>query len=120
MAKNITLKIYIPEKTAMDKKVYRVVLPYGKTNLTVIDERAPTSLVIHPGVMQILNEDDSIAEEYFIDGGVVDIANEVCKISTRHLLKKDEINIEKALSLKEQEPHNALFYQTIADYLAAF
>ena len=86
MAQNVNLIIYTPEKTALERKVYRVVLPYGNTNLTVLEERAPTSLVLHAGVLQILKEDDSVEAAYFIDSGVADIADNVCKISTAHLL----------------------------------
>lgn len=58
MVQNVTLKIFTPEKTVYDKKVYRVVLPYSNTNLTVLEDRAPTSLVLHAGLMQILREED--------------------------------------------------------------
>ena len=120
MAKNITLKIFVPEKTALEKKVHRVVLPYGNVNLTVIDERAPTSLVLCKGVMQILDENENVENEYFIDGGVVDIAVDVCKISTRKLIKKENITIDEALAKVEQEPHNTEFYQMVANYLGSF
>ena len=52
---DISLKIFTPERTALNKKVYRVVLPYGKTNLTLIDERAPTSLLLNKCILQILD-----------------------------------------------------------------
>lgn len=114
MSQNVTLTIYTPEKTALDKKVYRVVLPYGNTNLTVIEERAPTSLVLHAGLLQILREDDSVAETYYIDSGVADIADNVCKISTAHLLPLGGISAAEARELSEQEPQNAEFYNMIA------
>ena len=120
MAENITLQIYTPEKTVLNKKVYRVVLPYGKINLTLIDDRAPTSLVLHPGLLEILAEDDRVVEAYFIDGGVVDAADNVCKISTRNIIKQSKITLEQALELKKQKPHDAIFYQMIADYLQNF
>ena len=56
MAKDIGLKIYTPEKLALDKEIYRVVLPQGRSNLTIIKNRAPTSLILDTGVLQILNE----------------------------------------------------------------
>ena len=117
MAQNVTLKIYTPEKTVLDKKVYRVVLPYGNTNLTVLEERAPTSLVLHAGLLQILQEDDSIAESYFIDSGVADIADDLCQISTTHLIPIEGIKAEEARELAEQEPQNTEFYSFIADTL---
>lgn len=116
MSDNISLKIFTPEKTALNKKVHRVVLPYGKTNLTVIDERAPTSLLLNQGILQILDEENKVVSIYFIDGGVVDIANNVCKISTQHLIAESVITEEKAAVLKECEPQNADYYQMIIDY----
>lgn len=118
--KGITLQIYTPDKTALNRKVYRVVLPYGNTNLTIIEGRAPTSLVLHDGPMHILNEDDSIADTYFLDDGVVDVADNVCKISTNHLIHLSAINLETARNLKAGEPQNASYYQAIIDYLENF
>ena len=120
MAENITLQIWTPERTAFNQKVYRVVLPTGKTTLTVIEDRAPTSMMIYAGVMQILNPDDSIKDWYFIDKGVADIAQNVCRISTAHLLHHSRITVDKALELKEKEPENAVFYNMIVLYLQAF
>ena len=120
MAENVTLKIWTPERTVMNKKVYRVVLPYGTKNLTVIEDRAPTSLVISAGVLQILDEQDNVVSRYFIDNGVADIADNVCKISTRHFLEYSHIDADKAAQLKESEPENAVFYDMIAHYLEAF
>ncbi|MEE6207568.1 MAG: hypothetical protein VZR95_05905 [Alphaproteobacteria bacterium] len=120
MAKNVKLEIYTPEKTALSRNIYRVVLPYGNTNLTIIENRAPTSLVLHAGALQILDENNQIEDLYFIDGGVVDVAQNVCKISVRHILHRHNISVEHALELKQQEPQNAKFYQMIADYISAF
>ena len=120
MAESLTLKIYTPEKTALNTKAYRVQLPYGKINLTVLQDRAPTSLVIHAGVLQILEPDDSIKAWYFIDSGVADIAQDTCQISTRHLIEHSHIDTEKALQLAESEPENAVFYNMIANYLQNF
>ncbi|MBR1600167.1 MAG: hypothetical protein IJ677_01160 [Alphaproteobacteria bacterium] len=120
MAQNVNLIIYTPEKTALERKVYRVILPYGNTNLTVLEDRAPTSLVLHAGILQILKENDDIEVSYFIDNGVADIADNVCKISTAHLIPYNKISIDEAKELSEQEPQNAEFYNTIAYYLQSF
>lgn len=117
MAQNVTLKIFTPEKTALERKVYRVVLPYGNTNLTVLEDRAPTSLVLHAGMLQILREDDGVEDIYFIDSGVADIADNVCQISTAHLIHHDKISAEEAKELAEQEPQNAKFYKEITECL---
>lgn len=117
MAHNVTLRIFTPEKTAFDRKVYRAVLPYGSTNLTVIEDRAPTSLVLHAGILQILREDDSVEEVYFIDSGVADIAENICTISTAHLIPHNKISIEEAEALAQQEPQNTVFYTMVSKAL---
>ena len=120
MAEKITLKIFTPEKEFLTRKVYRVVLPYGNTGLTIIEDRAPTSLVLHDGAMHILNEDDSIADTYFLDDGVVDVAENVCKISARHIIHKSKVNLERARELLNDEPQNASYYEAIINYLENF
>jgi F0F1-type ATP synthase epsilon subunit len=116
MAKKIGLKIYTPEKLALDKEIYRVVLPDGRLNLTVIEDRAPTSLILEAGVLQILDEADNVAEQYFVDTGVVDVAENICTISTLHLIKTDKINAEKAKAMIAEEPQSAKFYEMIEKY----
>lgn len=120
MVKNIKLEIFTPEKKALGQNVYRVVLPYGNTNLTIIENRAPTSLVLHAGPLQILDEHNQIEDLYFIDGGVIDVAENVCKISVRYILHRHNISAERAIELAKEEPQNAKFYQMIADYINAF
>lgn len=117
MAQNVTLTIFTPKKTALNRKVYRVVLPYGNTNLTILEDRAPTSLVLHAGILQILLDDNSVEEAYFIDKGVADIADNECKISTAHLVPYNNISVEEATELAEQEPQNAEFYETVVKTL---
>lgn len=120
MAKTIGLKIYTPEKLAFDKNVYRAVLPDGRLNLTVIEDRAPTSLILEAGVLQILDESDNTVERFFIDNGVVDIAENKCTISTLHLIKSDKITAEKAAALANEEPQAEKFYQMIEKYFENF
>lgn len=101
----------------MNRKVYRVVLPYGRVNLTVIDDRAPTSLVLHAGKLEILSDDNHVESAYFIDGGVVDIAQNVCTLSTGHLIKTTAITPEQATAYRQNEPQNAAFYAMIEEAL---
>ena len=117
MPENISLKIYTPDRTAFDKKVYRVVLPYGKVNLTIIEGRAPTSMVFNAGVLKILDSDNKVSNYYFIDDGIADIANNECRISTTRFIEHSQIDINSALEWKEKEAHSADFYQMVIDYL---
>lgn len=117
MATEITLQIYTPERTVMNRRVYRVVLPYGRVNLTVMDGRAPTSLVLPAGKIDILAANHQIEASYFIDGGVVDIAENLCKLSTRHIIKTTAITKAQAEEYKQNEPQNEAFYNMIINTL---
>ena len=118
MSDDITLKIFTPERTFMNKKVHRVVLPYGRVNLTIIKDRAPTSLVLNQGKMDILDENNGIEASYFIDGSVVDVAEDVCTISTGHIIKTTSITAEQAKQKCSNEPQNSKFYAMIAEFLS--
>lgn len=120
MSDKITLDIYTPDKKSIHKTVNSVVLPYGKVNLTIINNRAPTSLLLHQGLLKILDESQKTIETYFIDGGVVDVANNICKISTFRIINVNDIDKEKAMALKEKENHNQNFYQLIIDYFDGY
>jgi F-type H+-transporting ATPase subunit epsilon len=117
MSENISLKIFTPDKTALNTKVAAVVLPYGKVNLTVVANRAPTSLMLKAGMLKILDNDGNITDIYFIDGGIADIADNVCTISTPHFIARHKIDMAKALELKNGESDNSSFYQMIIDSL---
>lgn len=114
MALDITLKIYMPEKKALEKKVYRIVLPCDGKTLTVIKDRAPTLLFLDTGVVQILNEEDQVIEEYFVANGTVDINNDTCTILTEAVINRKDLNLEKARELYE-EFHN-YFYEWVVHY----
>lgn len=120
MSDDITLKIYTPERTFMNKKIHRVVLPYGRVNLTIIKDRAPTSLVLPAGKLDILDKNNNIESSYFIDGGVVDVAEDICTISVRHIIKTTAINIEQAKQKQHDEPQNKDFYLMIIDFLTEY
>lgn len=99
MALDIALKIYIPEKLVLDKKVHRVVIPsFGKT-LTVIKGRAPTLMVVDMGVVRILDEQNQVIEEYYVSGGAADIKEDTCSILTEAAINRKEIDLAKAEEL---------------------
>lgn len=102
MALDIALKIYIPEKLALDKKVHRVVLPSGGKTLTVIKGRAPTLMVVDMGLVQILDEQDKTIEEYYVSGGAADIKDDSCAILTEAVIKSTEIDLAKAQLLYDE------------------
>jgi len=114
MALDITLKIYMPEKKALDKKVHRVVLPSDGKTLTVIKDRAPTLLFLDTGIVQILDDDDKITEEYFVANGAVDINNDTCTILTESVIDRREVDLNKARELYADFPN--FFYEWLVKF----
>lgn len=105
MALDIALKIYIPEKLIIDKKVYRVVLPYKGNTLTVIKGRAPTLLPLEMGAVKILDESNKTVEEYYISGGAADIKEDTCTILTEAAFEKSSLDLAQVKALNEEFPN---------------
>lgn len=102
MALDIAFKIYIPEKLILDKKVHRVILPSDGKTLTVIKDRAPTLMIVDMGVVQILDENDRIIEEYFVSGGAADIKDDTCSLLTEAAINRKDIDLAKARELYDE------------------
>jgi F0F1-type ATP synthase epsilon subunit len=114
MAKDIELKIYMPEKQVLDQKVYRAVLPFDDKTITVVDKRAPTLIGLDIGIIQILNEENNIVDEWFIAGGVADIKSNTCTILTEAAINRKEMDLAK---IKELDAgfHNP-FYKWVINF----
>ncbi len=113
MAKDIELKIYMPEKQVLNQKVYRAVLPFDNKTITVLKDRAPTLIALEIGKVQILDEENQIIDEWLVSGGAADIKNNTCTILTEVAFNKNEINLETAREL-DKEFHNP-FYKWLVE-----
>lgn len=113
MAKDIELKIYMPEKLVLSDKVYRAVLPFDNKTITVLKGRAPTLIVLERGVIQILNEENNVIDEWLVSGGCADIKQDTCTILTEACFNKKELNYQKAQELNKDFPNP--FYQWIEE-----
>ena len=82
MEKHVRLKIFTPDKVYKEQDVRRVVVPGADGDLTVLPERAPTAMVLTNGYVRVLDEHDGITDKYFIRGGIANIADDICAIST--------------------------------------
>lgn len=102
MALDIALKIYIPEKLVLDKKAHRVVLPTDDKTLTVIKDRAPTLMVVDMGVVQILDDDERVSEEYYVSGGAADIKEDTCTVLTEAVINRKDVDLAKARELYDE------------------
>ncbi len=114
MAKDIELKIYMPEKQVLNQKVYRVVLPFDNKTITVLKDRAPTLIGLDIGIIQILNEENNVEDIYFIAGGCADIKSDTCTILTEGAINKKELDLDKIKEM-DKNYHNQ-FYKWIIDY----
>lgn len=119
MSENITLKIFTPLKVALNRKAYRVVLPYGKVNITLQEGYAPTSFYLQAGAVQILDSENKTVAVYFIDEGIADIAENTCTVSTKYFLAKNDVSLPNALEKAQTDDKKQKFYQAIAEYLTA-
>ena len=102
MALDINLKIYIPEKIVLNQDVYRAVLAFDDKTITVMNKRAPIIVALDMGVMQILNENDDIIDEYYLSGGIADIKENSCTILTEAAFKKSDLDLEKVTEMNNQ------------------
>ena len=102
MALDINLKIYIPEKIVLNQDVYRAVLAFDNKTITVMNKRAPTIVALDMGIMQILNENNDIIDEYYLSGGIADIKENSCIILTEAALRKSDLDLEKIIEMNNQ------------------
>lgn len=113
MALDIELKIYLPEKLALEQKVHRVVLPTEGKTLTVIKDRAPTLVTLDMGIVQVLGEDDKPEEIFYISGGAADIKEDTCIVLTESVFNRKDLSLEKAKALHEE--FNNPFYSWLIE-----
>lgn len=99
---NIKLIIALPHKVMPEAIVSRVVLPAVKGNLTVLPERAPTTVLLTDGILDMWDEDDVSIGKYFIKGGMADIAADTCTVTTEKAIDVKEINTARAQVLKHE------------------
>lgn len=99
--KDIQLKIVLPYKVLPTLDVAQVVLPADKGMMTIIRDRAPTTVLLTNGILEVLNEQNVAVAKYFIQGGVANIADNKCEVMTERALTFDEVSINKIQTLKE-------------------
>ena len=112
----ISLTIYLPDKVFTVEQSDKVILPYDKGNLTVINDRAPTVLLLSSGLVQCLDEKNEIKKMWYVNGGLADIANNVCYVATERII---DLQAETKEQLIEKAKENK-FYQNALERLKAF
>ncbi len=91
MEKHVRLKIFLPDRIYNESDVNRVVVPGEKGNLTVLPDRAPIVLSLVNGYVNVLDTHGNVTDQYFIRGGVADIADNVCTVSTEAVISEEDI-----------------------------
>lgn len=112
----ISLTICLPDNVYVKEQADKVVLPIDKGNFTVIEDRAPTVLLLSTGLIQCLDEKNEIQKKYFINNGLADIVNNTCSVAAERLIDLQKESME---TIKEKAADNK-FYQAVLDRLKAF
>jgi len=99
---SINLTITLPHKALPTEEVVRVVIPAVEGNLTVLYNRAPTTILLTNGIIDILDEHNESVKKYFIKGGVANIAANNCVINTEKVIAFEDINTARAQVLKHE------------------
>ena len=99
---SINLIITLPHKTLSPEEVNRVVVPAMEGNLTVLRDRAPTTVLLTNGILDVLDEHNDTVKKYFIKGGVANIAANTCTITTEKIIDIDEANTARIQVLKHE------------------
>jgi F0F1-type ATP synthase epsilon subunit len=115
--KNISVDIALPYKAMKTIKADKVVIPVESgDSITILDERAPTVFMLKAGLLQILNSDNKLIEQYFISNGICNYAEKKCTIAVNNI-NDDNITIDEATKLFETSElaEDKEFYSSIID-----
>lgn len=81
---SIALKIFAPDEQSFTATAERVVLPIQNGTLTIIERRAPRSEILVQGDVILLDKDNHPCQKIQINGGMAEIAQDICLIATEH------------------------------------
>lgn len=116
---SVVLKIIRPGTEFSDIKAAKVVLPAMNGPLTVLEDRAPTSLLLRNGQILALDENNNLIRRFFVQGGMADVALNVCAVSTEVVHAYEDMTLALAQEYLEKSntPEVRDFYQLIIDVL---
>lgn len=118
----VILKLSQPNKLSGEIKADKIVLPAVKGDLTVLPRRAPLSLLLRNGQVKLLDQDNRITCRYFVQGGVADVAEDVCQVTSPRIVLSDEMTREAARQRLEAAvtPEDRDYYQMMIDEFDLF
>ncbi len=91
--------VVTPERTEIDRNVEQLTLPMYDGELGVQKGRA--AMIGRLGYGALRFEGESGAEKYFIDGGFVQVENDVVSILTARAIKVESMNVDEAKAALE-------------------
>ncbi len=94
--------IVTPEKTTLDQMVQSVVVPMFDGELGVLKDHAPMIGRLGPGELRI--QADGQTTRFYVDGGFVQVLDNVVSVLTGKSIPADKIDVEAAReALREAE-----------------
>ena len=81
-----------PEKTVLDQEVEFVVLPLYDGEYGVAEDHSPVIGRIGAGELRLTLEDKSI-QHWYVEGGFVEVANNVVSLLTNRAYKLEELDV---------------------------
>jgi F-type H+-transporting ATPase subunit epsilon len=104
--------VVTPEKTELDTTCDSLILPLFDGEMGIQPGRAPMVGRLGFGIMKVRN--GSSVEEWFVDGGFVQVTREGVNVLTDRLLKPEQISrkeaeadLDKAMMIKSSSPEAA-------------
>lgn len=113
---SVQLQLCTPEQLLTDEKVVKILLPVPEGTLTVIDDKAPTSLMLTLGLVATMDSNNKILKRWFISGGFADVANNVCKVAADKVVDLAKVDLSQIELLSKEDN----FYKSIVQYLKVF
>lgn len=112
----IKLKINLPNCSLPEENFAKVILPISKGTLTVIEDRAPTMLLLEAGVVALADDENHIHKRWFINGGIADIAENKCTLAVEEAVNLSDVSLADLAEKAKQH----VFYRQIYEYMQIF
>lgn len=106
-----------PVSQFSEVKAEKIIVPAAAGDLTVLPDRAPTYLLLRNGQVKALDADSRVVKRFFVQGGVADIAQDVCSISSEVVHAYEEMTLDEAKSRFERAQSDDIknYYKMIID-----
>ncbi len=94
MAKSLTCLVVTPEQTALEQQAEAVILPLYDGEIGIFPDHAPLIGRLGYGEMRI--KSGGTEQHYYIDGGFVQVADNVVSVLTNRALTADKLDATAA------------------------